>query len=622
MPPDRDLSHADRPLLRTARSVSRAIVDITWVRWSFWLLLAAWFLGPALALPYHVGKAQDWAYFNQHATSAWLSWTVYGQLPQWEPFSCGGIPAIGNLQGTPVGLTQLCAALFGLMPGQRIASLLFVLLGLEGGFLYARHRGAHGFGALAAGVLFGLSGRFVQLFHDGQPVFLSFELLPWALLCLERGWRQWRFAVAGSFVMALLFLEGGAVPTPLVSVLLGFMVLLRTGISLWRRAHDIDDLPWWRPMATLGLMATITLGLTLWRILPVAESLIRYPRVWHGVDNYSVGHVLNMLLRQGSKQGYTNDGSSLVGMGAALLFAVALIGRDKRTPWLFALTVVCLDLATGRSEGLSLFPLLKAMPVLENLRNPFRFGIFAGFFIAIGAGVGISVVEERLLGLIDRLGPKLTTGRAAHTAHRAVRLAGGGAAFLTLGLALGPCWQLATFGHGRLQQVFIRETPRHVVRPFQQGIGNRWVADVWPAQHRGSLSCFEEQPFPQAPGLRADRPQEAFLDLPSAGTVTQVSWSPHRIVLDVALERPARLLVNQNYHRGWGSSVGEAIRHTGHIGADGRPDGEGLIAVALPAGRRQVVLRYSDPLVLGGLGATALTLILLGVAGWRRRRSW
>lgn len=602
------------------RGLSRLVVDVTWLRWSFWLLLAAWFLQPALALPFHVGKAQDWAYFNQHATSAWLSWTVYGQFPQWEPFSCGGIPAIGNLQGTPVGLTQLCAALFGLMPGQRLASLLFVLIGLEGGFHYARHRGAHGFGALAAGVLFGLSGRFVQLFHDGQPVFLSFELLPWALLCLERGWVRWRYAVAGGFVMALLFLEGGAVPTPLVSVLLGFLVLIRTGTALWRKLHGQADIVWWRPGATLALMAVITFGLTLWRILPVVESLIRYPRVWHGVDSYSIGHVLNMLLREGSKQGYTQDGSSLVGMGATLLFGVALLARDRRATWLLAGTIVCLDLATGRSEGLGLFLLLKAMPVLENLRNPFRFTVFAGFFMAMGAGLGLSIIEERLLASVHRIQvPEVWSELRRQWFVRALT---GLSVAISLAVAVGPCFQLAHFGHKRLEKVFIRETPHHALRPFQQGLGNRWVADVWPAQHRGSLSCFEEQPFPQAPGLRADRPQEEFLDLPEAGTVTRVSWTPHRIVVQVTLNKPARVLINQNYHRSWSSDAGEVVRHPGHTTADGRKDGEGLIAISLPAGQRQVVVSYSDPLVMGGLGVSFLTLLLLGWIGWRRRRSW
>ncbi|MCO4762267.1 MAG: hypothetical protein KC502_12225 [Myxococcales bacterium] len=587
--------------------VSHAWANMAGARWMLWLLVAAWFLEPALSAPYFVGKAQDWAYFNQHATSAWLSWTVYGQLPQWEPFSCGGLPAIGNLQGTPVGLTQLLAALFGLMPGQRIASFIFIVLGMEGGFRYARHRGAHGFGAITAGLLFGLSGRFVQLFHDGQPVFLSFELTPWALLCLEKGWRQWRYAVVGSLVMALLLLEGGAVPTPLVSVLLGFVALLRTAVVVVRR--DPDDEAWWRPVATLALMAALTLGLTLWRVIPVAESLIAHPRVWHGEDTYSIGHVINMVFRRGARQGYTADGSSLVGMGAALLFSVALLARDKRAPWLLALTLACLDLATGRSEGIGLFPILKSLPVLENLRNPFRFGIFAGFFVAVGAGIGISVIEEHIVAALR-----------AKMAHRWAAIVAG---LATVVIAAAPAWQVAEFGHDRLQKVFIRQAPRHVIRPFRQSIGNRWVADVWPAQHRGSLSCFEEQPFFQAAGLRADRPHEEFLVDPEAGVAERSSWSPHRIVVDVQLKRPTRLLVNQNHHRAWGSDVGSVVRHEGHISKEpriiGKKDGKGLIGIDLPAGKHRIELTFSDPWILFGLAVALLTLGLMAGLTWRHR---
>jgi len=588
------MAYAD-PSKPPIRCATREIAELPAVRWTLWVLAAWWMLQAGLDRPHHLGKAQDWAYFNQHAMSAWVSWTHYLQVPQWEPFSCGGIPAIGNLQGTPVGLTQLLAALFGPQSGQRLASFVFVLLGMEGAFRYARHRGIRGLGAVTAGLLFGMSGRFVQLFHDGQPVFLSFELTPAVLLCLEKGWRSWRWAIGGGFVMALLFMEGGAVPTPLVSVLLGYVVLMRTAVALWRRGGD--GVPWWRPGTALAVMAAVTVGLTLWRLLPVAESLMLFPREWKGDDVYSIGHVFNMELRYGPKQGYTADGSSLVGMGAALLFGVAVLGRDRRAPWVLALTLLSIDLATGSSEGVGTFRLVKALPVLDNLRNPFRFTVFAALFVAIGAGCGVSVIEDRLLGVASRF------DGAQRRAAQAVAIT------IAVWAAMGPTWQLLNFGHTRLSEVFIREVPRHAVQPFRQSIGNRWVADVWPSQHRGSLSCFEEQPFFQAPGLRGDRPAEEFVDPPAMGTATRVSWSPHRIEVDVRLSKPAQLVVNQNHHRAWSADPGAVFRRK-----------DGLIGVKLPAGSHRVVLRFSDPLITGGFGVTLLTLAVVALLAWRSRR--
>ena len=53
-----------------------------------------------------------------------------------------------------------------------------------------------------------------------------------------------------------------------------------------------------------------------------------------------------------------------------------------------------------------------------------------------------------------------------------------------------------------------------------------------------------------------------------------------RIDLEVELSRPARVYVNQNWHPGWRSNVGEAVSD------------EGLLAVDLPAGTHEVSLRF------------------------------
>lgn len=576
------------------------------LRWSLWVVVAWWLLRAGLARPHHMGSAQDWAYFNQHATASWLSWTVYGEVPQWNPWSCGGIVALGNLQASPVGFTQLLALFFGPVAGQRLAAFLFVLAGLEGGYRYAVHRGVLGVGAVATGVLFGVSGRFVQLFLDGQPAFVCLELAPWALLCLERGWLTWRWAIGGGFVMALLFLEGGAVPTPLVGVVLLVMTLARTGLWGLRAlgsSPTTDDLKVWRPVAALGVMAAVAVGLTLFRVLPVVETLLESPRVWPTTDAYPIGDIIDMVLRAGPVPGYHADGSSLIGINAAYLFVFALLLRDRRMAWPLAMAVLMADLATGSREGLGTFAFIKQLPVLENMRNPFRFSLFFGLFLAVGAGCGLSLLEDRLLRFADHMADRVgLPGQGVE--RQSVRAVG---FFIAVSAAFVPCWQLLQFGHERLADVFVREAPQLADQPFRQSIGNRWAADVWPAMNRGSLSCFEEQPFFQAKGLRGDREREEFVDPPGAGTVTRVSWTPHRIELRVELDRPADVVINQNYHRGWTASVGEVRRRA-----------DGLLVVAMPAGENVVLARFSDPLVWFGVFGSVVTLLGLCVLWWRR----
>jgi uncharacterized membrane protein YfhO len=125
----------------------------------------------------------------------------------------------------------------------------------------------------------------------------------------------------------------------------------------------------------------------------------------------------------------------------------------------------------------------------------------------------------------------------------------------------------------------------------------------------GTLSCFEEQPYPQSPLLRGDLPQEEYLADPDAGTAQELSWSPHRIEVAVKLTQPTSLMVNQNFHRGWRANTGDV-----------QPK-EGLLTVALPAGEHHVVLTFSDPLMNAGLWISISTLVGLLLAGavWAAR---
>ena len=578
---------------------SAAVAERGWVRWTLWLALAAAWLWPGLTRPTMLGGAVDWSYFTAHDISAYRSLVDHGQLPAWDPYACGGIPMIGNLQTRPIGLTALLTWLFGLWPGLRLSLLAMVVLGMEGGYRYARHRGVAGVGALLAGAAFATSGRLAQAIAEGQPGLMAFELAPWALLGLERGWRDWRAASVGGLWMALSFLEGGAVPTPLTAVLLLLVALLRTGVALWRRGHD--EVAPWRPLAVLGWMATVAAGVAAFRLLPIAESLWLWPRQWQSQDVYTLGHVLNMMVIAEPPGSHTANGASYFGAPLLLMATVALLLRDKRAIWPALLFGITLDLATGTRDFLGIFPAIRDLPVLENLRHPMRFGLYSALFCATCAGVAIDALELALHHRLQRRpgdAPRLLAALLA--------------ASMAFGLALWPLSNSMIFTGKRLAGVFDRPAPLMVDQPFRQSLGNRWAADTWPALNLGTLSCFEEQPFPQAIGLRGDRAAEEFVDPPEAGTATRLAWTPQGIDVEVTLADDvtgASLVVNQNYHRAWDA---------GPRATFARPDG--LLAVRLPPGRSLVALRFSDSAVGFGLAVSGCFLLGLPLLHHRRQR--
>lgn len=567
------------------RNVSRWVTEITGLRLLAWVLLGAWFLWEPLSSPTFTGHAHDWAYFMHHAHSAYLSLAVHHQIPSWDPYFCGGIPALGSLQNNVVAPSFLFPLVFGLMAGLRIGFLAFFVAGMEGTYRLTRHLGVRGAGAFASALVFCFSGRFVQLFHDGHTPFLAFLLTPWALLCLEKGLRSWRWTAAGAAVMTLVFLEGGAVPLPIISVLMLVWSLCR---ALALLITPESDLPAHRPLVVLAAMAAISLGLSAFRLIPVMDTILHNPRIWQGEDVYTIGHVVNMLMREG-EAGYTGDGSAYTGHLSFVLLLFALLMRDRRVIVPLVVGAVLLEMATGSDEIIGLFPALRKFPVLENIRNPFRITVLVSLLVAVGAGCGIDALESVVLGL----GRKITQ-RASRAALVCTALV------VSAFLVTVTVKQITDYTHPRLENLFNRPAALTMTQPFRQSLGNRWYAHVWPAANLGSLSCFEEQAFFVSPRLRGDLPREEYLSEPSAGTVTRRSWSPHRIRLDVVLDRPATVIVNQNVHRGWHASTGSITSF------------DGLLAVELPAGDHDLTLRFRDPLIV--LGAVISALTILGLA--------
>jgi hypothetical protein len=125
---------------------------------------------------------------------------------------------------------------------------------------------------------------------------------------------------------------------------------------------------------------------------------------------------------------------------------------------------------------------------------------------------------------------------------------------------------------------------------------------------QGVLNCDEEAPLQRAEPLDVGPVEQLRLLDPGAGTVALVHWSPGRIVAQVDLVRPTDLLVNQNWNEHWRSDGGEVRAVAGRL------------AVRLPAGRREITLRYRPrSFVVGAAVSAAAWVAALALFLSRRR---
>ncbi len=504
----------------------------------------------------------------------------FGELPLWNPYYCGGLDAVGAPQSRFTSPTLLLSLVFGAERAEVVIVFLFAMLGMEGMYRWLRLRILEPAAAAMVAPVFAFSGHFAVAFFRGWTNFFGFELVPWILLGVTLAARgRVRGIAVAAIAFAIMLGFGGTFAAPLVAVaalIEGIRAVLEEPRSSRTRALAMLA-------ATASFMATVSFV----RLWPLAETLAAAPRIMAGTPGHQPRAILAAITGAlVPKDGdITLQGSFFV--GSAFLAIAALGASDRRALRSMAAVVVFVWLAAGYARKPALFALLRELPVFSALRYPERF-----LWIAILFG---SEAAAHSLARIPRIGE----GRRWRIGVWVV---------LTGAIGWTVWGEIAAFDRASSARAFGRLS-EDTTSDFHQSRGNRWIAAHYEAMGIGSLSCWETHPVVQSPLLRADLPAEEYLSESTrdAGTVKRVSWSPNRIVVRANVSRPARILVNQNWHPGWHASLGKVTSN------------DGLIAVDIPPGDHEVELRFRPWSTIAGAGVTLASLIMLVALGWRAR---
>jgi hypothetical protein len=568
-------------------------------RQAYFVILAIATVWPLLSSAASLNSYRDAHPLVQYEEAARTSVVQFHQFPLWDPYYCGGIDGLGTPQSRFVSPTFLLTLIFGTLRGESLVAFFMFWLGLEGAFRYARSRGATHLGAGLAAPMFALSGFFAVATALGWYQFFGFELLPWAAWGLRRAIKGDRNGVVVcALALAWMVGFGGTYPAPMAALWCAFEVAEFLLKQIPESAKKDSTAPkakadWPRigkSMAMVGAAAILALGVAAIRLWPIAYTLAVAPRIIGGSPGNSPFAILRALLLQISPDEFGDfpiGGTFLVGGLGAVAVGAAL--TRKRAAAMVIAATAAIWLAAGYAAKISLFALLKRVPVYQTLRYPERFLVLFALPAMVLAAMGIAHLQA------------MSRKKKWGTAVLAL------ASFLLLA-NLGPLVANAHAAANGRPMVAPPEPGDHAPDDFRNARGTRWAIAYYPSMARGSLSCYDAYPVPQSPLLRGDLKNEEYFKDPTAGTVTRTSWSPNKIVLDVDAKKAARVMVNTNWHVGWHSSLGTVV------------DDKGLLAIDVPEGHSTMTLNFLPREAVGGAVVTLASLAAMLYFSRKRAR--
>ncbi len=547
----------------------------------------------ALSVP--SGFSVDW---DQHLAFSWVPYDTiwrFHQIPFWNPYKCGGIPALGNPQDRTVTPFTLVHLLAGPIAGLYLEVPLHFAAAWLGGYVLARILGVSRLAAIGAATVFPASSWYALHATAGHADLLSFTLLPWvlapALVAVER--RRLSYAALSGVALALTFFDGSPYPT-IYAILL--MAAVMAGWSLYRRSA-------W-PVLIFGLALAFGVAFMAAKLLPAIDFMRGHPRIilHPEVNDY---HVLGQLLLSRNqdfmrwreiewKWGFWESGA-YVGLFIVPAIIGALLGAVNAAArvWLFA-GMCMLFIWVGSLGPLSPWEIMHHLPVFSDMRVPSRAIIPFTLTLAVLAGFGLDWITKAM--------PRF-----------------GAATVLTLiVIATVDCflvvtpnyWYVVSKAESDVQplpsdgfhQVF-KVVHHHELNYARHNAGAKYCYEfklVWPTKVKG----YEQ----------SDYQGEQYLN--GAGTVRLEKWTPNALEYDVDTPAPTDLVINQNYDSSWRLTGGAGkVFEFGALAPAGTREFSvpGLLAVHVPAGHERVELRYRPASVIAG-SAISLTTLLVSVA--------
>lgn len=508
----------------------------------------------------------------------------FHEWPMWNPYDCRGIPSWDHPEGMTTSLVLLAMVPFGGLTTFWLWNWLHMAAGWACGWVLFRDEYRLSRLAAFAGACMWTFGCCHTTQYCGAHVgFAPLWLFPLELLLWRRAERSTGAAIGLGALFAFFVYDGTTYPLPLTGLVLFADGLLR----VWppRRLLAVAK------GGAIVLVSALTLSAA--RLLPLLDQLSLHKRVvadtdsllhWNTLGAMWTHHEANWLAGMADQQYVWGEYLAYIGFASAL---VALIGIPiaVRKEWRSAaLAAIVFAVMLGHFSKYAPWALLREhVPPFTSMRVPGRFRLVFQIFIALFVALTVEHVGRR---------------------SRVLRVAVVALAFIGIG-------DMISFGFDLVSTRYRGPPEAPIVASKNFYYGGDVSGDFADAvrQNRGWLGCrsYEWPSNNAAPVWTGDVPQVRAED--DAAIVTGAARTSSTFSATVDATRPATILLNSGYARGWVANVGATVEKNQ------------MLAVEVPAGHHELHVKYWPRRMNLGIGVTiGAVAALLGWIAWRLRR--
>jgi len=560
----------------------------------------------------------DWDYYLFNYAVARKTLLNHLQFPLWNPYYCGGNPLLANPQSFFLSPFFLVLLFFGELLGVKLLVLLHMFVGMAGAYFLGRQYGARGPAAFFPSLIFMMSAVYPLHIGTGHPIWFAQAFIPYVFIFLNLS-RQKSFHIfwaAGS--LALIFFTGN----------IYYFIFTVLGATLWCLLEALGK-NWLPALVKLAVLGLITFIFTAVKLIPMIEMVLAYGKPVSDSSSpgfevlykalFSRAQDLRSHQLTGQKWRWWEYGAYIGPLPFVIIIGGLLL--NLRRLWKEAIIFIFFLLITLGS-GFYFWPLLKSMPLLENLRSPYRMSIYClligGIFGALLLTKIGSYGQKKGNKVIPILLPLLT-------AFIFVDLLMVNQVSLTRAFTIAP-----PSPEDKAGQNFIQVRQKKRFKTFYQ---YSHMYDNF-LLNRGSVNCYErlKLPIKAIPAKNwnnrlyknyrgeyyfSNCNDGSFMAKVDGNEVQQLLFSPNRQIFKVEkLTQPLCLLINQNYHQGWKATIDNSSLEGIKVESK-----KGLIMAHLPAGSYKLELYYRPLSFIIGLIITIMGLLFIVVYKFLRRKN-